>query len=92
MKRIVPKVFVDTMEQRLDLFVGGLGFTVLHQDHTLAVVGRDEIAARRPELLHPNLPTVRQQPWGSTEFALRDVTNVCIVFRQWPWQPEDDHA
>ena len=29
------------MEEGLDLFVGGMGFEVLHQDGELAVVGRD---------------------------------------------------
>lgn len=41
MIRLIPKVFYDRMEQGLDLFVNGLGFTVLHQDHALAVVARD---------------------------------------------------
>jgi hypothetical protein len=39
--RLVPKVFFDHMEDGLDLFVNCLGFTVLHQDDSLAVVGRD---------------------------------------------------
>lgn len=39
--RLVPKVFFDHMSEGLDLFVNGLGFTVLHQDGELAVVGRD---------------------------------------------------
>jgi hypothetical protein len=41
------------------------------------------IAAARPDLLHPNAPTVRMRPWGAKEFALRDRTQVCVVFRQW---------
>ena len=41
MKRLIPKIFFDRMEQGLDLFVGGLGFAVLHQDESLAVLGRD---------------------------------------------------
>jgi hypothetical protein len=59
--RLVPKIFFDNMEHGLDLFVNCLGFTVLHQDDSLAVVGRDgarayvvespEYAARdRPEI------------------------------------------
>jgi hypothetical protein len=59
--RLVPKIFFDHMEDGLDLFVNCLGFTVLHQDDSLAVVGRDgarayvvespEYAARdRPEI------------------------------------------
>jgi hypothetical protein len=39
--RLVPKIFFDHMEDGLDLFVNCLGFTVLHQDDSLAVVGRD---------------------------------------------------
>ena len=43
-----------------------------------------DVAARRPDLLHPNLPTVRHRPWGAREFALLDSTTVCVVVRQWP--------
>ena len=43
-----------------------------------------EISARRPDLLHPNLPRVTKRPWGALEFSLLDKTHVCIVFRQWP--------
>lgn len=42
-----------------------------------------EIAARAPEVLHPNLPTVQRRPWGAQEFAVLDPTTVCVVFRQW---------
>lgn len=42
-----------------------------------------EIAARAPELLHPNLKTVQLRPWGAKEFAVLDSTTVCVVFRQW---------
>jgi hypothetical protein len=106
MIRLIPKVFFERMEEGLDLFVDGLGFTVLHHDGDLAVVGRDgakdrpeisietdtieeihrEVAAKRPDLLHPNLPRVTQRPWGALEFALLDKTGVCVVFRQWPEQ------
>ena len=104
------------MDQGLELFVNCLGFTVLHQDESLAVVSRDgakayvveshefaakdrpeiaietdtieeiykEIAAKRPDMLHPNLSQVTKRPWGALEFAVRDKTDVCIVFRQWP--------
>jgi hypothetical protein len=41
MTRLVPKVFFDHMSEGLDLFVNGLGFAVLHQEGSLAVVGRD---------------------------------------------------
>jgi hypothetical protein len=69
MIRLVPKIFFDRMEDGLDLFVNCLGFTVLHQDASLAVVGRDGAKAR---------------PWGALEFSLLDKTGVCVVFRQWP--------
>ena len=39
--RLVPKVFFNHMSEGLDLFVGCLGFEVLHQDGSLAVVARD---------------------------------------------------
>ena len=42
-----------------------------------------EILAKRPDMLHPNLSTVTQRPWGAQEFALRDKTGVCVVIRQW---------
>ena len=113
--RLIPKVFFNHMSEGLDLFVECLGFKVLYQDESLAVVGRDEakayvvespefaakdrpeialetdsidslyaeIAARRPEMLHPNSKVVEKKPWGAREFAVLDKTNVCIVFRQW---------
>jgi catechol 2,3-dioxygenase-like lactoylglutathione lyase family enzyme len=43
-----------------------------------------EIRARRPDLLHPNGKVVEKKPWGAMEFAVRDATQVCVVFRQWP--------
>jgi len=114
--RLIPKVFFNRMEEGLDLFVNCLGFTVLHQDDSLAVVGRDgarayvvesaeyaakdrpeialetdsieqmyqELSAKRPEVLHPNVPRVTKRPWGALEFALLDKTGVCVVVRQWP--------
>jgi hypothetical protein len=114
--RLIPKIFFDRMEDGLDLFVACLGFTVLHKDDALAVVGRDgarayvvesaeyaakdrpeiaietddihriyeEVSAKRPDILHPNVPRVTKRPWGALEFALLDKTGVCVVFRQWP--------
>jgi hypothetical protein len=41
-----------------------------------------EISGRRPDLLHPNGKVVTLKPWGAREFALRDKTDVCIIFRQ----------
>jgi hypothetical protein len=119
LKNLIPKVFYDTLDEGLDLFVDGLGFQVLHQDGDLAVVARDgakayivaspeyaakdrpeiaietddieeiyrEVSARRPDLLHPNLPRITPRPWGALEFSLLDKTTVCIVFRQWPAAP-----
>ncbi len=117
--RLVPKVFYNKMDEGLDLFVNCMGFKVLYQERTLAVVGRDgakayivespefaakdrpeiaietdniyeiydEISARRPEMLHPNLPKITKRPWGALEFSVLDKTTVCIVFRQWPENP-----
>lgn len=41
MIRLIPKVFFNRMDEGLDLFVNCLGFEVLHQDSSLAVVGKD---------------------------------------------------
>ncbi|MCC7054581.1 MAG: hypothetical protein IT355_15025 [Gemmatimonadaceae bacterium] len=113
--RLIPKIFYDTLAEGLDLWVDGLGFRVMHNDGTLAVVERDgakayivespeyaakdrpeialetdditalhaEIAARRPDLLHPGSPRVSRKPWGAREFAVLDRSTVCVVFRQW---------
>lgn len=43
-----------------------------------------DLSARRPDLLHPNLPHVRLREWGAREFAVLDSTTVCVVFREWP--------
>lgn len=115
MTRLIPKVFFNHLHEGLDLFVGCLGFQVLHQDGSLAVVARDgakayivespefaakdrpelaietdsiealyaEIVAKRPEMLHPNSRVIAKKPWGALEFAVRDQTDVCIIFRQW---------
>ena len=42
-----------------------------------------DVSARRPDLLHPNLPSPRLRPWGAKEFALLDRTTTCVVVRQW---------
>jgi hypothetical protein len=42
-----------------------------------------EVSARRPDLLHPNLPEVTLREWNAREFALLDRTGVCVVFRSW---------
>jgi hypothetical protein len=44
----------------------------------------EEVSAKRPDVLHPNVPRIRKTPWGALEFALLDKTGVCVVFRQWP--------
>jgi hypothetical protein len=43
----------------------------------------EDIAKRRPDLLHPNVPRPTQRPWGAREFGLLDSTTVCVVLRQW---------
>ncbi|MGC3989887.1 MAG: hypothetical protein QM796_09465 [Chthoniobacteraceae bacterium] len=42
---MIPKIFFNHLAEGLDLFVGGLGFTVLYQDEDLAVVERDTAKA-----------------------------------------------
>ncbi|WP_377640314.1 hypothetical protein [Oryzobacter terrae] len=42
-----------------------------------------DVSARRPDLLHPNLPRITPRPWGAREFSLLDSTTVCVVVRQW---------
>ncbi|MBC7989430.1 MAG: hypothetical protein H7Y19_07590 [Luteimonas sp.] len=63
MTRLVPKIFFDRMSEGLDLFVNGLGFEVLHQDASLAVVARDEAKAYVVE---------------SSEYAAKDRPEVAI--------------
>jgi hypothetical protein len=41
MRRLVPNIFYSSLSDGLDLFVTCLGFKVLHQDATLAVIERD---------------------------------------------------
>ncbi|WP_404350305.1 hypothetical protein LG324_18430 [Phycicoccus jejuensis] len=54
----------------------------LETDDLDAVFADD--AARRPDLLHPNLPSPTLRPWGAREFAMLDATTVCVVVREWP--------
>ena len=63
MIRLVPKIFFNRMEEGLDLFVSCLAFTVLHQDDSLAVVGRDGAKAYVME---------------SPEYALKDRPEIAI--------------
>ena len=41
-----------------------------------------EIKSKHPDILHPNLKVIKQQPWGLKEFAVRDATSVCVIFQQ----------
>jgi hypothetical protein len=41
-----------------------------------------EVSARAPHILHPNSRQIETKPWGFREFAVRDKTDVCVVFRQ----------
>jgi len=40
------------------------------------------VAARFPEMLHPNLNKVTLRPWGAKEFALVD-GQIGIIIQQW---------
>jgi len=42
-----------------------------------------EVSTSSPKYLHPNAKSVERKPWGSLEFAVRDDTQVCVIFRQW---------
>jgi hypothetical protein len=41
LQRLIPKIFYNELSEGLDLFVDTLGFKVVHNDGTLAVVERD---------------------------------------------------
>jgi hypothetical protein len=41
LQRLIPKIFYDTLEEGLALFVDCLGFAVKYRDDNLAVVERD---------------------------------------------------
>ena len=116
--RLIPKIFYPKLAEGIDLFVHHLGFSILYQDHDLAVVGRDgakaylvespefaakdrpeitietddidsiyaEVSNRNPQILHPNGRSVSLKPWGAREFAVRDETDVCVIFREWQKQ------
>ena len=43
----------------------------------------EEVCNKAPKLLYPNGKAVERKPWGALEFAIRDSTDVCIIFRQW---------
>ena len=63
MTRLIPNVFYSSLSDGLDLFVKCLGFKVLHQDATLAVVERDGAKAYLVE---------------SAEFAAKDRPQITI--------------
>jgi hypothetical protein len=42
-----------------------------------------EISSAHPSILHPNARSIERKPWGALEFAVRDETHVCVIFRQW---------
>jgi len=63
MIRLIPKVFFNLMSEGLDLFVNCLGFKVLYQDSSLAVVARDGATAYVVE---------------SAEFAAKDRPEIAI--------------
>jgi hypothetical protein len=42
-----------------------------------------EVSSKAPGILHPNSNRVEKKPWGAREFAVRDKTEVCVIFRQW---------
>jgi hypothetical protein len=42
-----------------------------------------KVALTHPEFLHPNLNRVTLRPWGAKEFALRDITSICVIIQQW---------
>ncbi len=113
---LIPKVFYADLAVGLDLFVDGLGLSVLHESPDFVVVGKDackaylvqvpepgeppelaietdsidaiyaDVAARRPDLLHPSYPPgggIIRREYGAREFAVLDSTTVCVVFRDW---------
>jgi hypothetical protein len=63
MKRLVPNVFYEKLADGLELFVGCLGFRVLYQDATFAIVEREGAKAYLVE---------------SAEFAARDRPQITI--------------
>jgi hypothetical protein len=63
MIRLIPKIFFNHLDEGLDLFVNCLGFEVLYQDNSLAVVGRDGAKAYVVE---------------SPEFAAKDRPEIAI--------------
>lgn len=42
-----------------------------------------QIKQHDADLLHPNLATITDRPWGAKEFALKDPSDVCVIIQQW---------
>ncbi|MFZ0245826.1 hypothetical protein [Candidatus Binatus sp.] len=63
MTRLIPNIFYTSLSDGLDLFVRCLGFKVLYQDKTLAVIERDGAKAHLVE---------------SAEFAAKDRPEITI--------------
>jgi len=62
-KNLIPKIFYNHLQEGLTFFVDGLGFSVLYQDATMAVIARDGAKAY-----------IVQSP----EFAALDRPEICI--------------
>ena len=45
LKNLIPKIFYDHLQDGLDFFVDGLGFKILYQDSSMAVIARDSAKA-----------------------------------------------
>ena len=61
MLRLIPKIFYDTLDEGLDLFVNTLGFQIRYRDEDLAVVDRDGAKAyivASPEFAAKDRPEV----------------------------------
>jgi hypothetical protein len=61
--RLVPNIFYSSLNDGIDLFVTCLGFQILQQDKTLAVVQRDGVKANLVE---------------SAEYAAKDRPQITI--------------
>ena len=89
MLRLIPKIFFNHMDEGLDLFVNGLGFTVLHQDATLAVVGRDGAKAyvmESPEYAAKDRPEIAIETDNKTAHLLSFIDSASKVCYLRNWQ------
>src|SRR5947207_8665245 len=79
MIRLVPKVFFNHMSEGIDLFVTCLGFKVLYQDESLAVVARDEAKAyivESPEFAAKDRPEIALET-DSIDSLYAEITAKC---------------